>query len=78
MTPDGTSEDDKATFIVLKENGDYIKILILPEQLDAGEGKDLHSILGLSPNDEIETNIPPTSFMMRQIPLPESIPTSEP
>lgn len=61
-------EAEKVVFIVRKENGEYIKILASPTQLEDLQGRDLHSFLGLSPKDEIVNLIPPESLMRRQIP----------
>jgi hypothetical protein len=67
---DGTiPEVEKVTIIVRKGNGDYVKILMSPQQLENARGKDLHSVLGLSPEDDIDI-IPPESLMRRQIPPP--------
>jgi hypothetical protein len=63
-------EAEKVVFIVRKENGEYIKVLALPTQLEDLQGRDLHSFLGLSPKDEIVNLIPPESLIRRQIPRP--------
>lgn len=56
-------EAEKVVFIVRKENGEYMKVLALPTQLEDLQGRDLHSFLGLSPKDEIVNLIPAESLI---------------
>ncbi len=65
-------ESEKCIFVVREKNGDYIKILFAPGQLeDLLEDGDLASVLGLSPDDEIVNLIPPASLMMQERPRSE-------
>jgi hypothetical protein len=65
-------ESEKCIFVVRKENGDYIKILFAPGQLeDLQKDRDLTSVLGLSSHDEIVNFIPPAKLMMKERPRSE-------
>jgi hypothetical protein len=71
---DGTvPSTEEIEIIVHKGDGYYIKITMSEEQLNnlkAKDLKDLASLLGLSPKDEIIGISIPASLMMRQIPRP--------
>lgn len=56
---DGVPAAEKATFIVRRKNGHYVKILVASEQFKKTEDIDPRSILELSEGDKIVDFIPP-------------------
>lgn len=61
---------EKTMYVVRKENGEYVKIFVAPEQFREAQGQDIHSILELSEGDKVVSSAPPLNLMQRQIPHP--------
>lgn len=77
LVTEGVSDEDVATFIIRKANGDYVEILIESNALKGVSKEKRNTMFKMSEGDKIITSIPPLSLMKRNVPPPPQQPIDE-